>query len=123
MTVTTAILCPQCSGDTSVKDSRKSVQHPNAAWRRRECNQCGHRFTTTEQLEDAVLAEAFIIELVLPNGSGYTTVTDDVSRIGAEVARIAGPRTYPATIHHWRCHRAINGGQIEWRKEKTFQWP
>lgn len=38
--------CPVCGGETKVTDTR----HPDCETvkRRRECLECGHRFTTTE---------------------------------------------------------------------------
>ena len=130
MTSTTAPLCPSCSGPSEVRATRRSVLHPGATWRRRRCLDCGHLFSTTEAPEDTVLSEAFIIELYLPEGTAgqitdkpFVTVVADVAAIGAEIARLAGPRTYPATIHHWKCRRAVNGDWVEWSKEKTFQWP
>lgn len=46
------MLCPKCSsGDTSVTDSRSDA---GAIRRRRECNNCGVRFTTYERIEYAL---------------------------------------------------------------------
>lgn len=46
------MLCPKCSsGDTSVTDSRSDA---GAIRRRRECNDCGVRFTTYERIEYAL---------------------------------------------------------------------
>lgn len=43
--------CPRCaSTDDRVVDSR-SVKEGRATRRRRECNECGHRFTTYEYIE------------------------------------------------------------------------
>ena len=39
--------CPKCGGVASVRDSRHI---PKAVRRRRECAECGHRFTTREQI-------------------------------------------------------------------------
>lgn len=120
MTVTP--LCPSCGARTLVSASRRAQTTPNAMRRRRVCEGCGHTFSTIEAVETAVIAEAFIIELVV-EGTPTTVMVDDISKIGGEIARIAGPRTYPATIHHWRLHRAINGRDVEWKKEKVFPWP
>ena len=47
--------CPLCqSDDTRVVDSRPSTTEP-AIRRRRECGQCGHRFTTYERPVAAVV--------------------------------------------------------------------
>lgn len=43
-------LC-QCGGETAVKDSRGSV-HGVGIRRRRECQSCGHRFTTYESPQE-----------------------------------------------------------------------
>lgn len=37
--------CPECSGRSHVKDTRSS---PDGLRRRRECVECGHRWTTIE---------------------------------------------------------------------------
>lgn len=37
--------CPKCSETTKVVDSRVEV---DSVWRRRECQNCGYRFNTTE---------------------------------------------------------------------------
>jgi transcriptional repressor NrdR len=43
--------CPFCSGATRVVDSRLS-EPGDAVRRRRECEQCGERFTTYERIEE-----------------------------------------------------------------------
>lgn len=44
-------MCPKCQEeDTRVLDSRETEGH-KAVRRRRECEKCGHRFTTFERLE------------------------------------------------------------------------
>jgi hypothetical protein len=122
--LSTTLTCPKCFGEPRVVSTRKAVSRPNATLRRRECTVCGHRFNTIEGEEDSVLTEAFIIELTLPDGSHHTEVVGDIARIGETVARMAGPRTYPATIHHWKCVKSINGpAYIEWQKIKVFKWP
>lgn len=122
--MSTTLLCPKCGGTTGCRQARKAVTRPNSTWRRRECNTCGHRFSTIESQEETILAEAFIIVMVPPGQSEpFTVVVDNVAKIGGEVARICGPRSYPATIHHWKLHQAINGPQCDWRKEKVSQWP
>jgi transcriptional regulator NrdR family protein len=45
--------CPQCSGKTRTLDSRTSEVHVR---RRRQCKDCGHRFSTRE-LEDGALKQ------------------------------------------------------------------
>lgn len=40
------MLCPRCSGQTRVKDSRHAG--PREVTRRRVCRGCGYRFTTRE---------------------------------------------------------------------------
>lgn len=37
--------CPVCGGNTKITDSRGNVE---SVRRRRECRECGHRFTTIE---------------------------------------------------------------------------
>lgn len=45
------MICPRCEHkDTSVLDSRETDSN-KAVRRRRECNQCKHRFTTFERVE------------------------------------------------------------------------
>lgn len=47
------VLCPSCGHpDTRVVDSR-TTNEGRAIRRRRECESCGHRFTTFERLEEA----------------------------------------------------------------------
>ena len=41
--------CPECNGKTKVVDSRPEVDCIN---RRRECTECGFRFSTVELDED-----------------------------------------------------------------------
>lgn len=120
----TTLTCPKCEGVPRVLNATASVRQPNATYRRRECTICGHRFNTIEAEEDGVLTEAFIIELVLPDGMKSTEVVGDIARIGETIARMAGPRTYPATIHHWKCVKSINGpAYLQWQKIKVFKWP
>ncbi len=41
------VVCPQCRYEAStVIETRPSVQYPGYTRRRRECLQCGHRWTT-----------------------------------------------------------------------------
>lgn len=42
--------CPKCGGETTVKDMRP-LQSGDVT-RRRECNVCGHRYTTLEIVYD-----------------------------------------------------------------------
>ena len=37
--------CPKCGGETDVLKTR---QYEDRVYRRRECRDCGHRFTTDE---------------------------------------------------------------------------
>lgn len=46
--------CPVCGGKTKVIDSR--CYDSESVWRRRECLECNHRFTTIE-LETETLRE------------------------------------------------------------------
>lgn len=63
------MLCPKCgSGSTWVVSSKIHKLH-NYKWRRRECQVCGHRFTTyevenTKELWDAVRKLDKIQEIV-----------------------------------------------------------
>lgn len=41
--------CPICGGETKITNSRPKCDH---ARRRRECLECGHRFSTIELEED-----------------------------------------------------------------------
>lgn len=47
--------CPECGGETSVVET---VPYPDRVRRRRECQECGERFTTKE----ASLLDAFRLE-------------------------------------------------------------
>lgn len=42
------INCPRCNSDSAVKDSRTRAEY---RIRRRECERCGHRYTTYETTE------------------------------------------------------------------------
>lgn len=42
------MICPKCSADTRVIDSRPHEDDPGVIRRRRECVSCGHRFVTQE---------------------------------------------------------------------------
>lgn len=44
------MLCPECKHATRVLQSRVKT---SGVWRRRECTQCGIRFSTTEELRVA----------------------------------------------------------------------
>lgn len=46
--------CPTCKSDTKVLETRY-MEENNSMKRRRECLNCGKRFTTYEKLEDSVL--------------------------------------------------------------------
>ena len=48
------MLCPICGGDSKVLDTRTN-ENANSVKRRRECIQCGKRFTTYERIEDMPL--------------------------------------------------------------------
>ncbi len=48
--------CPKCGTWSKVKDSRPKFGRPDGndhTYRRRECNECGHRFDTYECYEMA----------------------------------------------------------------------
>ncbi|MDO4280839.1 MAG: transcriptional regulator NrdR [Peptococcaceae bacterium] len=48
------MFCPVCGGDSKVLDTRTN-ESTNSVKRRRECMQCGKRFTTYEKIEDMPL--------------------------------------------------------------------
>ena len=39
--------CPKCNGDTRVLNRQT---YPDYTWRRRECKECGYRFSTKERI-------------------------------------------------------------------------
>lgn len=45
------MVCPRCGGATVVLDSRP-VQGGAALYRRRRCDECGHRFSTAEAADE-----------------------------------------------------------------------
>ena len=45
-----SMVCPECFGKLSVKDTRGSEDEPNAIVRRRACNECGAWFVTVEKI-------------------------------------------------------------------------
>lgn len=49
--------CPKCGSKTKVLDTRDSDQFETCWWRRRQCLNCKHKFTTYEILPE-VLIEA-----------------------------------------------------------------
>lgn len=59
--------CPSCGGDTKVLDTRLN-DSTNSVKRRRECLNCGKRFTTYERVED--------VPLVVRKKSGRTELFD-----------------------------------------------
>lgn len=65
--------CPFCSGtNTQVKDSRDTVDE-TAIRRRRECPDCGARFTTYEriQLQDLTVIKKMVSEFRLIEKNYY----------------------------------------------------
>ncbi len=62
-----AMPCPECGGQTVVKDSRPRADHTQR--RRRECMKCGTRSTTTEIYNDdltrieAITYNALLLDL------------------------------------------------------------
>jgi len=47
------VKCPSCGhGKSKVVDSRSGGEEYNARWRRRECEECGGRFSTVEMVLD-----------------------------------------------------------------------
>ena len=61
------MLCPMCSGDCKVLDTRTN-ESVNSVKRRRECMKCGKRFTTYERIED--------MPLIVRKKSGRTELFD-----------------------------------------------
>jgi transcriptional repressor NrdR len=98
--------CPSCAGlDDKVVDSR-TADDGTAIRRRRECLECGHRFTTFERLEEVPLVvvkrsgdrvpfDRGKIEAGLRAAAkGRPVGADEIARIAAEVedqARLDGP--------------------------------
>lgn len=69
-------LCPECGGDTDVKDSRQSGKFKDSMYgnsitrRKRKCKKCQNRFTTYElpvhliqEFEDRKLIKLFFKEI------------------------------------------------------------
>jgi transcriptional regulator NrdR family protein len=52
------MICPKCSVDTMVKDSRPHREDARVVVRRRMCLGCGHRFSTQEGTIDIVAKRA-----------------------------------------------------------------
>lgn len=57
--------CPVCGGETKITDSRGEV---DAVRRRRECCECGHRFSTLEL--DADMYQRFKRFMAAKGGGG-----------------------------------------------------
>jgi transcriptional regulator NrdR family protein len=51
------MMCVKCGARTQIYDTRVDDKHGLHGWvrRRRECNECGHRFKTTEMTDDELL--------------------------------------------------------------------
>lgn len=49
------MMCPECGGDTKIIDSRYGID--DLRCRRRECLECGRRFSTVEVGMDLYLSE------------------------------------------------------------------
>lgn len=77
-----AMRCPVCvQADTRVVDSR-SADDDTSIRRRRECGQCGHRFTTFERLEE--------IPLIVVKNSGERQLFDPRKIVTGLVAASKG---------------------------------
>ena len=61
------MLCPLCSGETCVRDSRPAE---DSVRRRRECLACGHRFGTVE------IDMEMYSRSVLPDREAYRALVD-----------------------------------------------
>ncbi|MEE0435042.1 MAG: transcriptional regulator NrdR [Peptococcaceae bacterium] len=61
------MLCPVCGGQSRVLDTRTN-ENVNTVKRRRECVECGKRFTTYEKIED--------MPLIVRKKSGRTELFD-----------------------------------------------
>lgn len=48
--------CQKCYGPTRIYDVRER-DYGNRLWRRRECAECGHRFSTIELAKDELEGE------------------------------------------------------------------
>lgn len=62
--------CIKCGGKTKVIDSRPSELDGTCWWRRRECLECGERFSTYEVLPE-LIAEAGKAKLKLRKIKNY----------------------------------------------------
>lgn len=63
-------LCPECEGKTAVIDSR---ENPNGSiWRRRECKNCGWRYSTVE-IEECI--------------SDFTELREKIAKLESQNAR------------------------------------
>ena len=47
--------CPKCGSKTKVIDTRDSDQFETCWWRRRQCLNCKHKFTTYEILPEVLM--------------------------------------------------------------------
>ena len=47
--------CPKCGGNKSLVDDSRQAEDGNTIRRRRECEECQHRFTTYERVEERTL--------------------------------------------------------------------
>ncbi len=80
------MLCPVCGGQSRVLDTRTN-ENVNTVKRRRECVECGKRFTTYEKIED--------MPLIVRKKSGRTELFDK-SKILRGLAKACEKR--PVTI-------------------------
>ena len=65
------MLCPECEGDTTVKDSRTVISLGHVR-RRRACETCSYKFTTYELTKEAINEKDLIIRTVEDIRQGLT---------------------------------------------------
>ena len=73
------LLCPQCGGDTGVKDTR--IKAGNTIRRRRVCFSCGHRMITFEIVTDTNPTTWLPTETLRKQADELRAVAERIDRI------------------------------------------
>lgn len=100
--------CPKClSIENSVKDSRFRDGNRH---RRRECNSCGHRYTTTETVVESEVAKGKSeADIEAWNNLGGTTNMYKIDKATVEIEKFI-PIPEPVNVSMWVFTKAMGIG-------------
>ena len=101
--------CPKCNSKSEVNDSRPTKD--NSVRRRRQCKNCGFRFTTHEIFNDTLEVEE--VEVIKYNGN-WNKLDKELKKLGFEVkvnvnSKILMTVSYKGREWHFEDPREING--------------